>query len=190
MQISAPLLFLSLLIPTQYVHASNNGVVGFGIDLYPDLCCQSCRDSLSTLYLSCTTFPDSSNASDTDTSGMSGMKKRHDEGTMEGLPITSDDCRASNLPWLQTMAYCIQQNCNAVGFGAIKQGKCFSNQALSGAAKPTLEESLPVTIPTVELASDAVWLNSTSLVNGELYYETYGTYTEFGRSEYLHTKYS
>jgi hypothetical protein len=47
-----------------------------------------------------------------------------------------------------------------------------------------------VTAPTVKLARDAVWLNSTSLVNSELYYETYGTLGEFGRSEYLHTKYS
>ncbi|KAI1118401.1 ferric reductase like transmembrane component [Nemania sp. NC0429] len=188
MQASAPLLLLSLLIHTQYVNAANDGIVGFGIDLYPDLCCQSCRDSLSALYLSCTTFPSSSNASGMD-SGM-GMKKRHDEGSMEGVPITSDDCRANDLPWLQTMAYCIQQNCNAVGFGAEEQVKCFSKQALSGAIKPTLRESLPVTAPTIELASDAVWLNSTSLVNSELYYDTYGTYAEFGRSENLHSQYS
>ncbi|KAI0444143.1 ferric reductase like transmembrane component [Xylaria telfairii] len=188
MQTSAPLLLLSLLGSTQYASAASNGIVGFGIDLYSDLCCQSCRDSLSTLYLTCTTFPDSNNASSMDTSG---MRKRHDEGGMdEDMPMTSDDCRASNLPWLQTMAYCIQQNCNAVGFGAAEQVKCFSNQALSGAAKPTLQESLPTTAPTVELASDAVWLNSTSLVNSELYYDTYGTYAEFGRSEYLHTRYS
>lgn len=188
MQTSAALLLLSILIPTQYANAANNGIVGFGVDLYPDLCCQSCRDSLSTLYLSCTNFPDNSNVSSTYTSG---MKKRHDEGGMEeGIPTTSEDCRASNLPWLQTMAYCIKQNCNANGFEHTKQIKCFSNQALAGSAEPTFQESLPVTAPTVELASDAVWLNSTSLVNSELYYETYGTYAEFGRSEYLHTKYS
>ncbi|KAI1146633.1 ferric reductase like transmembrane component [Nemania diffusa] len=188
MQVPAPLLLLlSLLSSSQYASAASNGIVGFGIDLYTDLCCQSCRDSLSSLYLSCTTFPASSNTSSMDDSS---MRKRHDEGTMVGAPITSDDCRASNLPWLQTMAYCIQQNCNAAGFGAAKQVKCFSKEALAGAIKPTLQESLPMTAPTVEVASDAVWLNSTSLVNSELYYATYGTYAEFGRSEYLHTKYS
>ncbi|KAI0112500.1 ferric reductase like transmembrane component [Nemania sp. FL0031] len=188
MRTSTPLFLFSILSYTQYVNAASNGIVGFGIDLYTDLCCQSCRDSLSSLYLSCTTFPDTNSSSSMDGSS---MKKRHDDGgSMENVPITSDDCRASSLPWLQTMAYCIQQNCNAVGFGTAKQVKCFSKEALAGAAKPTLQESLPATAPTVELVSDAVWLNSTSLVNSELYYSTYGTYAEFGRSEYLHTKYS
>ncbi|KAI1751893.1 ferric reductase like transmembrane component [Xylaria castorea] len=188
MQTSALLLLLSLLSSTQHANAANDGVVGFGIDLYPDLCCQTCHDSLSTLYLSCTTFPVINNASSMDSSG---MKKRHDEGgSMENVPITSENCRASSLPWLQTMAYCIQQNCNAVGFGTTEQTKCFSKQAVSGATKPTLQESMPMKAPTVELASDSVWLNATSLVNSELYYATYGTYAEFGRSENLHTKYS
>ncbi|TRX96499.1 hypothetical protein FHL15_002771 [Xylaria flabelliformis] len=187
MQASALLFLLSLFSSTQHVSAANDGVVGFGIDLYPDLCCQTCRDSLSTLYLSCTTFPNN-NASSMDSSG---MKKRHDDGEpMANMPMTSDECRTSNLPWLQTMAYCIQQNCNAVGFGTVEQAKCFSKEAVSGAAKPTLQESIPTKVPTVELARDAVWLNATSLVNSELYYATYGTYAEFGRSENYHTKYS
>ncbi|KAI0805601.1 ferric reductase like transmembrane component [Xylaria sp. FL0064] len=182
------LLLLSLLGSAQSVTATANGIVGFGINIYPDLCCQTCHDSLSALYLSCTTFPAASNASSTD---MSGMKKRHDEGDMDAdMPMTSDECRASSQPWLQTMAYCIQQNCNAVGFESTKQAKCFSKEALAGATTPTFQESLPTIVPTVELASDAVWLNTTSLVNSELYYDTYGTYAEFGRSEYLHTKYA
>ncbi|KAI1176239.1 ferric reductase like transmembrane component [Nemania sp. FL0916] len=187
MRPSAPLLFLSLSGFTQHVGATANGIVGFGIELYTDICCQSCRDSLSALYLSCTTFP---NSTDTSDMGGSSMKKRHDEGPMEGMPMTSDACRASSQPWLQTMAYCIQQNCDAIGYGTEKQTKCFSFEALAGASKPTLQESMPSTPPTVELARDATWLNETSLVNGELYYSTFGTYKEFGRSEYLHTKYS
>ncbi|KAI8627995.1 ferric reductase like transmembrane component [Xylariaceae sp. FL1651] len=188
MQTSIPFLLLSILGFTKYASATNNGIIGFGIDLYPDLCCQTCHDSLSTLYLDCTVFP---NGSDTSGMGSSGMKKRHDDGgSMEGMPTTSDECRSNNIPWLQTMAFCIQQNCNAVGFGTTEQGKCFSKEALAGATKPTLQESLPVTAPTVELAKDAVWLNATSLVNSELYFDTYGTYREFGRSENLHTKYS
>lgn len=40
----------------QHVSAVKNGIVGFGISLSQDLCCQSCHDSISSLYLSCTTF--------------------------------------------------------------------------------------------------------------------------------------
>ncbi|KAI1848734.1 hypothetical protein JX265_005640 [Neoarthrinium moseri] len=106
------------------------------------------------------------------------------------MGMTSDECYASNTPWLQTMAYCIQQNCNADGYPAEKQAECFSKQAVAGASTPTFEQSLPATPPTIELAEDAMWLNETSLVNSNVYYSTHGTYGEFARQEYLHTRYS
>ncbi|AEO65379.1 uncharacterized protein THITE_2154006 [Thermothielavioides terrestris NRRL 8126] len=146
-----------------------NGIVGFGISLYPDLCCQACHDSLSSLYLTCTTFTDGG-----DMAGMD-MRKR-DMGDMMMMGTTSDECRANNTAWLQTMAYCIQQNCDADGYPADKQAECFSNQAVAGAPKPTFQESLPAVPPTVELPADAVWLNTTSLVNKDLYYSTVALY--------------
>lgn len=118
---------------------------------------------------------------------MSGM----DMGdSSEMMGTTSDECYATNKAWLQTMAYCIQQNCDADGYPAKKQAKCFSNQAVAGASTPTFEDSLPAKAPTVELTGDAVWLNSTNLVNKDLYYATHGTLGEFARSEYIHTRYS
>ncbi|KAK2032014.1 ferric reductase like transmembrane component [Colletotrichum zoysiae] len=160
---------------------TGSGIIGFGISLYPDLCCQACHDSLSALYLNCTTF------SSMDMSGMEGMSM---PGMNMQMATTSPECYASNKPWLQTMAYCIQKNCNAHGYPADKQAQCFSTQAVAGAASPTFEESLPRVAPTIELASDAMWLNETSLVNQALYDSTYGTEGEFARSEYLHTRYS
>lgn len=160
---------------------SKDGVVGFGISLYEDLCCQACHDSLSTLYLSCTTF-------DHDMSEMGEMADMEGMDMMVG--VTSEECQANNTAWLETMAYCIQQNCNADGYPAEKQAECFSVQALGGASTPTFQDSLPATPPTVELAANATWLNETSLVNSELYYSTHGTLGEFAREEYLHTKYS
>jgi hypothetical protein len=155
-------------------------IIGFGNSLYQDQCCQACHDSLSALYLNCTTFPDGM-----DTSSTEGM-----DMSMDDMPMTTADCYASNTPWLQTMAYCIKSNCDAVGFGAAKQAVCFSNQAVAGASLPTFEQSLPAVSPTVELTADATWLNVTSLVNADTYYATYGTEAEFARSEYLHTRYS
>ncbi|KAK1975025.1 ferric reductase like transmembrane component [Colletotrichum cereale] len=174
---------LSYLIANVYAQ-TGSGIIGFGISLYPDLCCQSCHDSLSALYLSCTTFMDMS--------GMGGMSMPGMDMSGTNMPMgtTSPDCYASNQPWLQTMAYCIQKNCNAHGYPAEKQAQCFSKQAVAGAPSPTFEESLPSVVPTTELASDAKWLNETSLVNQALYDSTYGTNGEFARSEYLHTKYS
>jgi hypothetical protein len=156
-----------------HVTGSENGIVGFGISLYQDLCCQSCHDSLSSLYLNCTTFDDMD----------MGMG-------METMGTTSDECYATNIPWLQTMAYCIQQNCNADGYPAEKQAKCFSTQAVAGASEPTFQDSLPAVAPTVELSEDATWLNVTSLVNCNTYYATHDILGEFSRSEYFHTRYS
>lgn len=160
------------------VNAIEHGIVGFGISLFQDLCCQSCHDSLSSLYLGCTTFPEGEDMS------MSMDMDMHMMGE------TSDECYATNLPWLQTMAYCIQQNCNADGYSAEKQAKCFRTQAVAGASEPTFQDSLPPTAPTAELSEDEIWLNVTSLVNRNTYYATHGTLKEFARSEYIHTRYS
>ena len=113
-----------------------------------------------------------------------------DMGDTGPMGTTSPECYANNTAWLQTMAYCIQQNCNADGYPSDKQAECFSAQAVGGASTPTFHDSLPATPPTVELASDATWLNVTSLVNPDVYYSTHGTLGEFARQEYLHTKYS
>jgi hypothetical protein len=184
MAINAILLFLLCLTGIQHADASKDGIVGYGISLYPDLCCQACHDSLSALYLSCTTFHHGD--------GMSGMDMRKRDGMegMEMMGMTSDECRQNNTAWLQTMAYCIQQKCAADGYPADKQAECFRNQAVGGAPEPTFRDSLPATAPTVELAEDATWLNDTSLVNNQLYFATHGTLGEFAREEYLHTKYS
>lgn len=162
------------------------GIVGYGISLYQDLCCQSCHDSLSALYLNCTTFMED------DSSGMDdmGMDMDMDMGGMPMMGMTSDECYASNIPWLQTMAYCIQQNCDADGYPQQKQAQCFSVHAVAGAPEPTFQDSLPTTPPREELAGDAMWLNVTSLVNSDLYYSTHGTLGEFAKAEYLHTRYS
>ena len=88
------------------------------------------------------------------------------------------------------MAYCIQQNCDADGYSAEQQAKCFSKQAVAGASEPTFQDSLPVTAPTHELSEGAVWLNVTSLVKSNVYYNTRGSLKEFARSEYIHTRYS
>lgn len=179
-----------LLLPFQTM-CFQHGIVGFGIDLYPDLCCQACHDALSPLFLNCTTFMDQpeGGSSEGGMSGMGGMGMG-----MEDMPMgmTSPECRAANQPWLQTMAHCIQSRCDADGYPPEKQDQCFRKHAVDGAAEPTLRDSLPPAgaVPTAELPADAMWLNATSLVNGDTYYSIHGTLGEFAREEYLHTKYS
>lgn len=184
MEVTWGVLLLPLVCLIHHAAGSKQGIVGFGISLYPDLCCQACHDSLSSLYLTCTTFDHGDMGAMDDMGDMGGM------GDMGVMGTTSEECYANNTAWLQTMAYCIQQNCNADGYPTEKQAECFSAQAVGGASTPTFHDSLPATAPTMELTSDAKWLNETSLVNSDVYYATHGTLGEFARSEYFHTKYS
>ncbi|KAG9241721.1 ferric reductase like transmembrane component-domain-containing protein [Calycina marina] len=168
------ILFSGLACAQQY-----NGIIGFGIPLWQDVCCRSCSDSFSSLYLNCTTFDD-----DTSVDSMDMDTDSTSTGT------TSMECYETNLPWLQSMAYCLQQKCPADGYGTTQQAACFSTYALMGEATPTFLDSLPDVAPTVMVEEDAVWLNVTSLVNADAYYSTHGTYSEFIRSEYIHTRYA
>ncbi|KAL8399385.1 hypothetical protein RB596_007990 [Gaeumannomyces avenae] len=171
--------------------AAKDGLVGYGIPLYEDLCCQSCHDSLSALWLNCTTFMPMDGGSGSGSGSMPGMNmtKRDDMGAMP-MAMTSDECRASDQPWLQTMAACLRQRCDADAYPRDKQDVCFSTYAVAGADTPTLFQALPARLPTEELAADAMWLNTTSLVNDDLYSSKYRTYKEFAREEYLHSDYS
>lgn len=184
---SFALFSVSLLLLVRGVSGAENGIIGFGLSLYPDSCCLACHDSLSSLYLSCTTFPDHG-----DMSAMPGdMNMKMDmDMDMEMMGTTTEECRTSNMPWLQTMAYCIKQACTPHGYTEERQAGCFSLHAVAGASEPTFRDSLPATPPTVELSEHSMWLNTTSLVNHDLYYATHGTLEEFGRSEYIHTRYS
>ncbi|KAK8045555.1 hypothetical protein PG993_005579 [Apiospora rasikravindrae] len=175
------------LIPTP-AFGFQHGIVGFGIDLYQDLCCQACHDALSTLFLSCTTFMDQPEGG-TSNGGMSSMGGMGMDMDMP-MGMTSDECRATNPPWLQTMAHCIRSRCDADGYPFAKQAQCFSKHAVAGAAEPSFQNSLPLAAPTAELSADAMWLNATSLVNGDSYYSIHGTLGEFAREEYLHTRYA
>ncbi|KAI1319637.1 ferric reductase like transmembrane component [Xylariaceae sp. FL0255] len=183
MQVSRLFLVGSLFSLGQYASAANNGIIGFGLSLWPDLCAEACYYSVYTLYLTCTTFPNS-------TSSDSSMDMDMSDSDMDSMPMTSQDCYDTNTPWLQTMAYCIQQRCDADRFPVKQQAISFSTLAIAGASTPTFEESIPATAPTVELAADAVWLNSTSLVNDSNYYMIYGSLKVFRYSEYMHTKYA
>lgn len=166
------------------VSGADNGIIGFGLSLYQDACSLACHDSLAALYLNCTTFSEHD--------GMPGMQSDMEMGGMDMGPAgtTTEECRASNKPWLQTMAYCIQQACGAHGYTVEDQARCFSLHAVAGASEPTFHDSLPDSAPTVVLSEHAMWLNVTSLVNPYLYHATHGTLEEFARSEYIHTRYS
>lgn len=154
-----------------------------GIKMYKPVCSYACHDSLSSLYLSCTTF-DSGDS-------MAGMdmkiKKRMDMGSVE--VTTSSSCRANDTVWLQTFAYCIQQNCAIDGVSKSDMESSWETLAADGDAVPEMKTVLPASTPTAEVDNDSMWLNETQLVNRDLYFATRQTLGEFAYQEEIHVRF-
>ncbi|EXJ65266.1 hypothetical protein A1O7_01607 [Cladophialophora yegresii CBS 114405] len=172
------------LLLTRVANATKYGTIGYGINMFHPFCCYACHDSLSMVYLNCTTFSESSGAHD----GMS-MKLVKRMG-MDMAGSTSDECYATNEPYLQSFAYCIQSHCDIEGLPREKQNACFREMAANGLAVPSLEDSLPTAPPTEELAEHAMWLNTTMQVNEAYWKADRGTIDEFEHSEVYHVRFS
>lgn len=179
-------LFLSFTSPVSAalkLQETKHGVIGLGIPMYKPVCCYACHDSLSSLYLNCTTFSDDHH------SGMDmKLKKRMDMGG-ETMADTSNECRASDQTWLQTLAYCISSRCTEEGASEAHQAQCFQKVAAGLLPVQSLRSSIPSQAPTVELAEDDEWLNTTHLVNQVMYADNRRTLDEFAKSEERHTRY-
>ncbi|PVH70598.1 hypothetical protein DL98DRAFT_661067 [Cadophora sp. DSE1049] len=176
-------LFLLAQLSTGAV-AVKDGVIGMGISMYKPVCAYACHDSLASLWLNCTTF----STGHDDMAGMDmKLLKRMDMGG-EAEATTSMECVASNMPWLQTLAYCLKDRCGIDGVGEKKIAKAYSTLSMSDAA--VYSEMLPATAPTTELEADAMWLNETSLVNYDLYFSNRQTLQEFEYQEDTHAQLS
>ncbi|RMD40947.1 hypothetical protein DV735_g4193, partial [Chaetothyriales sp. CBS 134920] len=141
---------------------AKHGLIGMGINMYRPFCCNACHDSFSKLFLNCTTILD-------------------DVGT------TSADCRASNSPWLHSVAYCFQQECPQRGLDEGDIQACWDTYSDSAPSQYT--DWIPDGTPTVELAKDTVWLNETTRVNPELYRVKILSYQEWQYEEDWHTNF-
>ncbi|CAD0115471.1 unnamed protein product [Aureobasidium uvarum] len=180
-------LSLHVLLSSFATAETQYGVLGFGIPMYQPLCCYSCHDALSALYLNCTTFSEDMNMHH---DGMEmKLLKRMDMGS-ESMATTSDACYASDRVWLETFSNCIHEKCSKDGVDKSIQVQCFSNLAANGQPVSSLQASLPSNTPTGELDIEATWLNSTSLVNEHAYLANYVTMKEFVLSEHRHTRYA
>lgn len=165
--------------------AVQHGTIGYGINMFRPFCCTACADSLAMVYLNCTIFREVSGHGDMEMKVK--LSKRMD---MEMEGETSVKCYASNPPYQQSLAYCIKSYCDTESVPYEKQNDCFQNLNSAGSTGPSLEQSLPVTAPTKELAMDAEWLNTTMLVNANYWRSDRGTIDVFAEVEKDHVSWS
>lgn len=106
------------------------------------------------------------------------------------MGMTSDSCYAADRAWLQTLAYCFKERCAADGVKESEYESRWVVLAANGMEVPSFKSMVPAVAPTVEVDADALWLNSTSLVNGDAYFTNHQTMSEFEFQEDMHVRLS
>lgn len=172
-----------VLLVVSAVSAAKHGTIGYGINMYKPWCCTACSDVLSTLYLNCTTFSESSGDH-----GMSMKLMKRMDMDMEMAAATSDECYASSKPFQESLSYCIKTHCDMEGVSVSEQNTCFQRLAANGLPVDSLEMSLPTIPPTEQLSEDEMWLNKTMLVNEDIWQIDRKTIEGFERSEGWHVR--
>lgn len=147
--------------------SSGKGLVGLGRKVFEPSCCYACQSSLWALQLPCT-------------------PQQYIELKVGNPPL----CHAKYPPYLQSLAYCMEIKCaadNSVSPAQVEA--CWKNVAGDGLDVPTLEASLPKAAPTHQLAYNATSLNSTMLVNDQMYENSKRTIEAYVRQESAHARY-
>ena len=145
---------------------SDIGVIGLGRTVFQPLCCYACLSSFWGLQLSCTP----------------PQRAKHDTGS-------SPACHSTNDPYLSSLAYCMQVKCAADNVSESQVEQCWEKVAGDGLQVSSLEDNLPASAPTTELAYYAVSLSTTSLVNDQYYEDSRRTIQSNVSAESAHALY-
>ncbi|ORX40124.1 ferric reductase like transmembrane component-domain-containing protein [Kockovaella imperatae] len=165
------------------------GFIGYGINMYHPWCASACRDSISTNGLICDDTVSHHGEHPHDTS--MGMKKR--AGDNESPSV---ECIASNVPYLQSVAYCIETHCEDET--AVDQVEDWWKRWMLGRAvnQPipnlTFSQSLASlsTAPNVTLGDGAEEVTTLPvLVDEETYVMNYNAAAQFETIEETHARY-
>jgi len=150
-------------------------LVGYGFNPYDPLCAESCIRSLSSYTLDC---------SDTD-GGHSG----HMHGSS-----TSNECYASNTPFLTSVAWCFSIKCGEYDIPASTL-QAFWEKSVTGSSKVAAKWTYPVALaqvespPTYQLNGSEPLLNVTSLVSPKAYLSQWNVLGMVAREGVVESKY-
>lgn len=150
---------------------------GFGeqaVGYFP-YCATACNRALGSNYLSCSF-----------------------DGYVPGGMMNSDSasatpaCRANNIPFLSSLAYCIRTHCD-YDLGVIETWWAAKASGTGGAFVPlkfSYQEALMlVSTPPTQVITPKENLTTTMLADETIYANQYGTLYSVNREEYVHVKY-
>ncbi|PGH08117.1 hypothetical protein AJ80_07911 [Polytolypa hystricis UAMH7299] len=170
-----PLLLVLLLAASQPCLS----LIGVGIEMYNPPCAYACYDSLSSAPLACST---------------PGEGHGGHGGHGGGHVTTTPECRASDGPYLTTLAWCVSSNCAQFGIEDWRLEKFWSVKATNNAsvaAKWGFHHALMEVgenEPKEELATGEM-LNKTVLVPHATWQSNRLTLEHFEVQEGLHARY-
>ena len=170
MQLSLHSLLLCLSLPL-LAHA----FIGYGIPMYNPSCAFACRAAIASATLTCTD------------NGNSGHSHHG------GSTATTPECRASNAPFLTTLAWCMKSTCAEFDIEAWRLEKYWMDQAAGDKTLPlrwTYAESIQlVTGPPVQDFDKEVVMNTTVAVPVASWEAQKYTLEHFAGQEILHARY-
>lgn len=151
-----------------------SGLIGYGINMYKPYCASACHDSIP-MKMHC--------EDGSDTMSMSDGEE----------PMPSADCVASSAPFLQSVAYCVDQKCPSSLSQSARDHWWTYNMIGRKMVQPkpniTYEQALQAvksSPPTTTLSSDGV-LESPVLVNDTQYISNYHASISFQGAEQAHS---
>lgn len=156
-------------------------LIGMGLDMYKPPCAYGCRAVIAMAMLECHDadanaghHDDGDHEVDHDaanSTSMDGMKMGMKLVRRHGHEMsTTPECRASNAPFMSTLAYCINQTCKGVPTAKLEQ--YWTIEATGDplvTSQWTYEQSLAMVMGKPQAAYDsmAMTLNETMLVSTE-----------------------
>lgn len=150
-------------------------LVGYGFDPYEPLCAESCIRSLSSFTLDC--------------SNTEGGHSGHMHGSS-----TSNECYASNTPFLTSVAWCFSTKCAEFNIPASTL-QAFWEKSVTGSSKVVAKWTYPVALaqvespPTYQLNGSEPLLNVTSLVSSDTYLRQWNVLGMVAREGVVESKY-
>lgn len=161
---------------------AGHGMIGYGIDIYKPYCAFSCRDTISSATLACSTIMMAD-----DMAGMSGMDMDM------GMVTTDPECYATDDAFLQTLAVCLDARC--AGTIPAWQIEKYWKDNVAGylSVQPDPKETFQQALAKVNGTPTAVYvegaLNETSVVPDEAWEAAYVTNNVFAHQESQQVRY-
>lgn len=154
----------------------SSALIGYGITMYNPSCAFACRAAIASAPLSCS-----------EEGGHSGHMG-HGGGAM-----TTPECRASDTPFLTTLAWCMQSTCAQFNVEAWRLERYWRDKATGDPAevpKWAYEQALEqVTQQPQQEVSTTETLNFTATVPYESWDAQRRTLEHFEKQETLHSRY-